>query len=306
MQYIILLLFTIVTSNSIYTQTNSQLNTIEITEDQTTHLIFPTNITYVDLGNSEYFITDYTDNILRIKGRQHQPTNLTVITQDQFYYSFLVKYSTQPQLNYFIETAQSLKNLDNHQMTLKSHNHTPNSFQKGNYSHKVKMVKSERLVANNRNNDFKNSTVISSNDRISATAQQLLDKKSMYHLLTDKHGDIKLKVTGIYHSLQHCYIKYEIQNNGAIPYDVSYTEFGVREKQRPKRTAINESILTPLMILNGDRKRVLPYRINRYVAVFEKLAVPRDRICYMEVIEAGRNLHLNIPFQRIKVEAVRE
>ncbi len=62
----------------------------------------------------------------------------------------------------------------------------------------------------------------------------------------------------------------------------------------------------PLTILNGDRKRVLPYRINRYVAVFERLAVPRDRICYMEVIETGRNLHLNIPFQRIKLEAVKE
>ena len=111
MQYILFFLFMLLQFHWSIAQTNTALSSIEITEDQTTHLIFPSNITYVDLGNSEYFITDYTDNILRIKGQQHQPTNLTIITQDQFYYSFLVRYTSQPQLNYFIEPQQSLKNL---------------------------------------------------------------------------------------------------------------------------------------------------------------------------------------------------
>lgn len=276
MLYITLLLFAIISSNSIYTQTNTPLNTIEITEDQTTHLIFPSNISYVDLGNSQFFITDYTDNILRIKGQQQQPTNLTVITQNQFYYSFLVKYTRQPQLNYFIETHQSLKNLGHQalqqQMTyqpLPVRNSTKNSP-------RTKIIPSERLASTDRNNDFRNG---SSNtlpyeqnfQRITHTAQKILDNKPLPLLINNHHGDIKLKVTGVYHSLQHCYIKYEIQNSGAIPYDVSYTEFGIRDKQRPKRTAIHETILNPIFILQGDRKRLLPFRINRYVAYLKKL-----------------------------------
>ena len=140
--------------------------------------------------------------------------------------------------------------------------------------------------------------------KIEENAHQIIRKKTLYHNITAKHGDIKLKVTGIYHSLEHCYIKYEIQNAGVIPYDIAYTEFGIKEKKRPKRTALNESILSPIRTLNADQKRVLPMRKNRYVAVFPKLAVPKDRILYLEVIEDGRNLRVVIPFGRVEIEKI--
>ena len=41
---------------------------IEIKENQTSHLIFPSDILYTDIGDNENFIADYTNNIIRVKG----------------------------------------------------------------------------------------------------------------------------------------------------------------------------------------------------------------------------------------------
>ena len=78
----------------------------------------------------------------------------------------------------------------------------------------------------------------------------------------------------------------------------------MREKKRPKRTALNDKIFTPLDILNGDIRRVLPYRKNRYVAILEKVAVPEGRILYIEIVENGRNIPLKIPYNKIKKQFI--
>ena len=77
------------------------------------------------------------------------------------------------------------------------------------------------------------------------------------------------------------------------------------EKKRPKRTALNEERLSPIFILNEEVKRILPMRKNRFVAVFQKLAVPKDRILYMEVIEEGRNLRVAIPFNKLRIISIK-
>ena len=110
-----------------------------------------------------------------------------------------------------------------------------------------------------------------------------------------------MKVTGIHHSLHNCFIVYEIRNRGAIPYDISYTEFGIKERKRPKKAALHEKKLTPLFIVKEDITRVLPYQVNEYVAVFGKIAIPSDRLFYMEVIEDGRNITLDILFHKLPI-----
>ena len=88
----------------------AQNGTIQIKENQTSHLIFPSDILYTDIGDNENFITSYTNNILRVKGiKTDKQTNLTILTKDQHYYSFFVSYSPTPQLNYFITPKMAIK-----------------------------------------------------------------------------------------------------------------------------------------------------------------------------------------------------
>ena len=297
---------------------SAQSQTIEIRENQTSHLIFPSDILYTDIGDNDNFIVSYTNNILRVKGLKSQRrTNLTVITKDDYYYSFYVLYTESPKLNYFIRTSHSIKQLseDDPSTTTKG---LPIDYQENNLApqeqktdvqeQRVDPVKSKTVFTKQKDHrSTKNlppQSVIDQ-DKLSQKAERLLKNKNRFDYISARHGDILLKVTGIYHSQTHCFISYQVRNQGAIPYDISYTEFGMRDKRRPKKSAINERIFPPLLIANHHESRVSPKRINTYVAVFDKIAVPQGKLFYIELVEAGRNIYLPIPYNKLPIESIR-
>ena len=76
---------------------------LEVCYAKTTHIIFPAEITYVDLGNENLVagLADGAKNVLRVKSAFKffkQETNLSVITEDGSYYSFNVKFAKEPLL----------------------------------------------------------------------------------------------------------------------------------------------------------------------------------------------------------------
>lgn len=268
----------------------AQNSIIQIMENQTTHLIFPSDIIYTDIGDNENYIISYTNNILRVKGvKTNKQTNLTVLTKDQHYYSFFVAYLENPQLNYFITTRMAIKILGS------TDNKSPPSFPTANNTHTKAAIRKVNLPIR------KKSGTTNLDNALYNKAVTLLSKRHLYDYIGARHGDIQLKVTGIYHSLKNCFIVYEIRNRGAIPYDISYVEFGIKERKRPKKSAQQEKKLSPLFTVKEDITRVLPYQVNEYVAVFGKVTVPNDRLFYMEVIEDGRNITLDILFHKLPI-----
>ena len=274
----------------------AQTQTIEIKENQTSHLIFPSDILYIDIGDNKNFIADYTNNILRVKGvKTDKQTNLTVLTKDQSYYSFFVRYSPTPRLNYFITPKMAIKVLGN------TDNKSPPTLPTNHQEINEPRTNTRRVNLPIRKNTIEQESPSSANQSIYQKAITLLKVPHLYDYIGARHGDIQLKVTGIYHSLHNCFVVYEIRNRGAIPYDISYTEFGIKERKRPKKAALHEKKLTPLFTVKEDITRVLPYQVNEYVAVFEKIAIPSDRLFYMEVIEDGRNITLDILFHKLPI-----
>ena len=66
---------------------------LEVCYNKTTHIIFPSEIVYVDLGNENLVagLADGAKNVLRVKSAFKsfkQETNLSVITEDGSYYTF--------------------------------------------------------------------------------------------------------------------------------------------------------------------------------------------------------------------------
>ena len=289
----------------------SQSQTIEIRENQTSHLIFPSDILYTDIGDNDNFIVSYTNNILRVKGLKSQRrTNLTVITKDDYYYSFYVLYTESPKLNYFIRTSHSIKQLleEDQTKTIKGLPIDNQDNTSDIQEEKTNPVQQKVIFTSQKNHrSTKNlppQSVIDQ-DKLSQKAERLLKNKNRFDYISARHGDILLKVTGIYHSQDYCFISYQVCNQGAIPYDISYTEFGMRDKRRPKKSAINETIFPPLLIANYHESRVSPKRINTYVAVFDKIAVPQGKIFYIELVEEGRNIYLPIPYNKLPIESIR-
>ena len=69
--------------------------TINVTNDKSTHLIFPKKIIYSDIGNEETLSSETTssNNILKVKSLTEEkvlPSSLFVVTEDKKYYEFLL------------------------------------------------------------------------------------------------------------------------------------------------------------------------------------------------------------------------
>lgn len=76
---------------------------LEVCFEKTTHIIFPSEIVYCDLGNENLVagLADGAKNVLRVKSAFKsfkQETNLSVITEDGAYYVFNVKFAKEPLL----------------------------------------------------------------------------------------------------------------------------------------------------------------------------------------------------------------
>lgn len=76
---------------------------LEVCFEKTTHIIFPAEVIYVDLGNENLVagLADGAKNVLRVKSAFKSfktETNLSVITDDGSYYTFNVRFAKEPLL----------------------------------------------------------------------------------------------------------------------------------------------------------------------------------------------------------------
>ena len=302
----ILLILTVVTFFD--NKTNAQVPVIETCSHQSSHIIFSDDVVYADVGDGKHYIFEYTNNILRLKGQKTERfTNLTVITNAEDYYSFRVMYKKIPRVNYFITRKMRVKNIGRTRTVPIDILMQDGKEKFGDFSKSIVKKEVVKSFEEEKKGLLRRGEKEDTGPRaeLSAKAGSLAEKPNLYDHIGTRHGDIRLKVAGIYHDLNHCYIIYSIQNRGAVPYDISYVEFGVREQRRPKKSARSERIIKPVLTARGNINRVYPKRLNRYVAVFEKLAIPEGKILYMEVVEGGRNFTLDIPYNRLRIKQLK-
>lgn len=73
------------------------LEPLEVSQTKAVHLIFPSKVTYCDAGNKDVKFT-VTNNIVKLIAAKagFAETNLTIITEDSFLYSYLLLFSKNP------------------------------------------------------------------------------------------------------------------------------------------------------------------------------------------------------------------
>ena len=93
---------------------------LEVTFDKTVHLIFPSGISYIDLGSSNIIAgkAEDAENVVRVKAAVKdftEETNFSVITDEGSFYSFIVNYSREPEkLNIEMKDFLHMEKLGNH------------------------------------------------------------------------------------------------------------------------------------------------------------------------------------------------
>ena len=90
----------------------SMAQTVRVSTDKTTSLIFPFSISHVDRGTKDLLVQPIKESghILMVKAavKNFEPTNLSVVTADGSIYSFPVEYEASPEL--MVYHVPALKN----------------------------------------------------------------------------------------------------------------------------------------------------------------------------------------------------
>ena len=238
---------------------------IEVTFDKTTHLIFPSGISYIDLGSSNIIAgkADGAENVVRVKAAVKSfkgETNFSVITGEGSFYSFIVNYSENPEkLN--IEMKDFL-----HKEKLS--NHPENSME----------VQLTEL-----------------GDESPQNVQEVMEKihktnrKRTNHINSKQFG-IEFQLCGIFSHNGLLFLHTEIRNTTAIPFDIDFLVFKIVDKKVVKRMAIQETVIEPVRAYNYLTS-VKGKEAESTVFAFQKFTIPDKKQLVVELFEKNGGRH---------------
>ncbi|SHG39555.1 conjugative transposon protein TraN [Flavobacterium defluvii] len=233
-----------------------------ITYDKTSHLIFPSEIRYADLGSELLMAGKAEDahNVLRVKAAVRdfeQQTNLSVMTIDGHFYSFDVHYDPNPQ-------------------TL--------SYRMG----KSGSIGSEGALFENLGQ--------SSPLMVETLMQRIYerDKRAVRHRRTRDAG-VEFRLKGIYVHEGKYYLHTELRNSNNVPYRIDFLNFKIADRKKARRTAVQQTAILPLRIYRPvDQIKAGGSEHNIYVLDLFTLA--DGKLLLIEIYEknGGRQLTLKI------------
>ncbi|MBS5908926.1 MAG: conjugative transposon protein TraN [Dysgonomonas mossii] len=238
---------------------------LEITFSKTVHIIFPDAVRYVDLGSSDLIAgkADGAENVLRVKAAARDfstETNMAVITDDGSYYTFNVKYSDEPQkLN----------------IEMKDFIHDGEVVNRPNNAQEIYLTElgkeSPLLVKLIMNSIYKN------------------DRREIKHIGSKRFG-IQFILKGIYSHNGLLYFHTQVKNSSNVPFSVDFVTFKIVDKKVAKRTAIQETVITPLRAHNFVMQ-IDGRRDQRTVFTLPKFTIPDDKQLIIELNEKEGGRH---------------
>lgn len=242
---------------------------LEVGYDKTSHIIFPSSIRYVDLGNENITAgkAEEAENVLRVKATIRgfdSETNMSVICEDGSYYTFNVRYAQEPEKLSF-EMQDFLYPGDGH---LPSNRADIYFKELGN--------ESPVLVKLIMQNIYRNNT------------------RLVKHIAANQFG-IKFHLRGIYTHNGLLYFHLMIENEVNIPYSVDFVSFKVIDKKLSNKTAMQERVINPLrgyhqiLQING-------HSTERSVFALEQFVLSDDKVLEVSLYEknGGRTLTFNV------------
>lgn len=252
---------------------------VQVTFSKTVHIIFPSQVRYVDLGSNHIIAgkADGAENVIRVKATTEgftEETNFSVICEDGSFYSFNAKYADEPEL-LNIEMKDFLEN-----------DHTTDySPTRMNIYFRELGNESPLLVKLIMQSIYKN------NDR------------KIRHLGCKRFG-VQFLVKGIYSHNGLFYFHTQMKNNSNVPFQVDFIRYKVVDKKVAKRTAIQETVVTPVRSYNeelviGGKSTV------RTVYTIPQFTIPDDKLLVIELMEKNGGRHQTIRVENSDIVAAR-
>lgn len=237
---------------------------INVSDINTTHLIFSEKIKYVDIG-SPFFVVDTIQTIVKLKHTGQaleQPqistnSNLTVITQKGKFYSIPLRYVRDNEIfSYLVGKSQDC----------------------------ITAVQSE----NEQDKKYQ--------QKLDALCQNFTNAQKNMFIASNK-DNIRLNISGVYYKENHIAIKIIVSNNSAVDLDVDDILVRTKLKKRLAPDYIyQERIYTPVKICNKNYS-IKGKTTEHMTLVFEKFTPNDNERLVIDVLEknGGRSCTMAIP-----------
>jgi hypothetical protein len=130
---------------------------------------------------------------------------------------------------------------------------------------------------------------------ISTYAKNILDNPKTMVGIKDASWNMIARVIGIYIKDNVIYYQLDLRNDSPIDYDINFLRFYIKDKKKAKRTAIQETEITPVFIA-GNTEGVSSNSHNSIVIALDKFTIPDAKYLAIEVGETngGRNLTMKV------------
>jgi len=247
---------------------------IGVSDHKTTHIIFPAKIRDIDAGSSDIIalIPESVNNILRVKATNPRPfgeTNITVLTDDGGFYSFLIRYESEP----------TVLNIN-----IANNTRSDNAVSSALGINKATAVSLVGPVAEVNKTELLH------------TAARIYEHKPFARNVGVTKQRMSLLLAGLYVQGATFYVQCKIDNDSEIDYTLDFAKFYIRDKDVLKRMASQEM---ELPVLASYPETLTKFRgRTSYTMVY---AIPlktftEDKVIEMEVYEkeGGRHLRFQI------------
>lgn len=241
---------------------------IYVSSSKTTFLIFDSKVDYFDLGSNDLGLkrAENKDNIIKIKSKieNFKETNLTVMTSNNQYYSFILNYRSNPDtLVYFLPSSITEQNKQVTNAAIPS---------------EVKLEPSKELATE---------TDLSTIDR-SFIAGKRKDKMTFL-------------VKGIYVKDNHLFFQTEISNQSNINYEIDFLKFSIKNKKRYKKSVSQETEVIPTSVSDASNIIKAGNEPIKKTFIFEKFTIPDKKELVIDLWEKNgdRNLAIAVSGQAL-------
>jgi conjugative transposon TraN protein len=232
--------------------------TVEVSYNKTSNLIFPYAISSVDRGSRDLLVQKAkgVKKNLQVKaGKENfSETNLSIVTDDGKFYSFMVRYDSMPRvLNLrFGEGASGL------------------------YGGPV-LLKDDSLSA----------------AEVQRTAELSRMSKQHRLRLSDAAYDVRLWLNALFIKNDVFYFQVAVKNSSSINYYFDEVKFFIRDRKVARRTAYQEKIIQPKFVLGSDQI-IPAHSETVLVFALPKFTIPDKKHLYLYITEKDGGRHLKI------------
>lgn len=261
-----------------------------ISATKTTHIIFPSKIREFDAGTDYVLaqVPESVSNVLRVKANDKSDfctpgstveTNMTIITDDGNFYSFIVRHQADPEVlniniaNNLLADEQSAKAQGIQRTT-------------------AVPVMLTAAPANERTP----SRAQVSDTELRHDCERIYERKRFIRRVGASKGQISSHLTGLYVNGKVMYLQLTFQNDRDIDYDVNFVKFYLRDRDVLKRMAAQEIELTPYLTYPTNLKTIKANTNYKTVYSLPLRTLSDDKVLEIELYErdGGRHLRFRI------------